>query len=99
MLDGFDCFAVGSLILEGLPMLDKLLAGLRMFTFREPVELIGANGSSEAVFFGKLTLPFALHGLPLAPITLIRRSEFSSLPAERAFEIFSMAQSPNENPL
>ena len=57
-------------------MLDKLLAGLRMFTFRESVELIGANSSSEAVFFGKLTLPFALHGLPLAPIALVRRSEF-----------------------
>ena len=52
MLNGFDCFAVGSLILEGLPMLDKLLAGLRMFTFRESVELIGVDRTSEAVFFG-----------------------------------------------
>ena len=76
MLDGFDCLSIGVLVLEGLPMLNKLLAGLRVLTFREPVELIGANGSSEAVFLGKLALPFALHGLPLAPIALVRRSEF-----------------------
>jgi hypothetical protein len=76
VLDGFDCFAVGSLILEGLPMLDKLLAGLWVLTFREPVKLIGANGPSETVFLGKLALPFALHGLALAPIALIRRGEF-----------------------
>ena len=76
MLDGFDCLSIRVLVLEGLPMLDKLLAGLRMFTFREPVEFIGAYGSSEAVFLGELALPFALHGLPLAPVTLVRRSEF-----------------------
>ncbi len=57
-------------------MLDKLLAGLRVLTFREPVEFIGAYGSSEAVFLGELALPFALHGLSLAPVTLVRRSEF-----------------------
>ena len=57
-------------------MLNKLLAGLRVLTVREPVELIGANGSSETLLFGKQALPFALHGLPLAPIALLRRSEF-----------------------
>ncbi len=41
MLDGFDCLSIGVLVLEGLPMLDKLLAGLRVLTFREPVKLIG----------------------------------------------------------
>jgi len=76
VLDGFDCFAVGSLILEGLPMLDKLLAGLRVLTVREPVELFASNGSGETVFLGELALPFALHGLSLAPVTLVRRSEF-----------------------
>ena len=75
MLDGFYCLSIRVLVLEGLPMLDKLLAGLRMFTFREPVEFIGAYGSSEAVFLGELALPLALHSLALAPVTLVRRSE------------------------
>ena len=32
MLDGFDCLAIGVLVLEGLPMLNKLFAGLRVLT-------------------------------------------------------------------
>jgi hypothetical protein len=104
MLNGFDCFAVGSLILEGLPMLDKLLACLWVLTIREPMKLIGAYGSSEAVFLGELALPFALHGLPLAPIALVRRSEFLlvvvfQLACGKGFRYFEHGQSPNEKPL
>ena len=57
-------------------MLNKLLAGLRVLAIREAVKLIAANCSGETVFLGKPALPFALHGLALAPVTLIRRSEF-----------------------
>ena len=76
MFDGFDGLPIGVLVLEGLPMLDKLLAGLRVLAFREPMKFLGADGSGEAKFLGKLALPFALHGLSLAPIALVRRSEF-----------------------
>jgi hypothetical protein len=76
VFDRFDCFSIGVLVLEGLPMLDKLFAGLRVLAIREAMKLLAANGSGETVFFGKLTLPFSLHGLSLAPVTLVRRSEF-----------------------
>jgi hypothetical protein len=104
MLDGFDCLSIGVLVLKGLPMLNKLLAGLRVLTVREPVELIGANGSSETILFGKQALPFALHGLPLAPIALVRRSEFLlvvvfEFACGKGFRDFKHGQSPNENPL
>ena len=104
VLDGFDCLSIGVLVLKGLPMLNKLLAGLRVLTVREPVELFGSNGSSEAVFFGKLALPFALHGLPLAPIALVRRSEFLlvvvfEFACGKGFRDFEHGQSPNEKPL
>jgi hypothetical protein len=33
MLGGFYCLSIRVLVLEGLPMLDKLFAGSRMFTF------------------------------------------------------------------
>jgi hypothetical protein len=76
VFDGFHCFPVCSWILERLPMLNKLLAGLRVLAIREAMKLLAANGSGETIFLGELALPFALHGLSLAPITLVRRSEF-----------------------
>ena len=57
-------------------MLNKLLAGLRVLAIREAMELICVDRTCETVFFGKSALPFALHGLALAPVTLVRRSEF-----------------------
>jgi hypothetical protein len=76
VLYGFDCLAIGILVLKGLPMLNKLLAGLRVLAVREPVKFIGVDCARETVLLGELTLPFTLHGLSLAPITLVRRSEF-----------------------
>jgi hypothetical protein len=55
-----------------LPVLDKLLAGLRVLAFREPMEFLGTYSTREAVFLGKLALPLALYRLALTPITLIR---------------------------
>ena len=57
-------------------MLNKLLAGLRVLAIRETMKLLAANGSGETVILGEVALPLALHGLSLAPITLVRRSEF-----------------------
>jgi hypothetical protein len=76
VLDRLDCFPIWILILEGLPMLDKLLTCLRMLPFREPMEFLGSNSTRKSVFLGKLALPLALYRLSLTPITLIRRREF-----------------------
>jgi hypothetical protein len=60
-------------------MLHKLLAGMRVLSFREPMEFLGTYSTREAVFLRKPALPLALYRLSLAPITLIRRRKFLAM--------------------
>ena len=76
VLDGSGGLAISIDVFEGLAMLDKLLARLRMLSFRQPLKFNLANGPAEPEFLGQAPLPLSLHLPALAPVALIGRSEF-----------------------
>ena len=70
-----DGLSVRGLVLMLLPVLDKLLAGLRVLAFTQARKFLRANRSREAESPGQPAMPLALNAVALRPIVLFGNRE------------------------
>src|SRR5438046_518403 len=61
---------IGCLVRVGKPLLDQLLSGQRMTTFRQAREVLWINVAAKPEMFGEAALPFAADAFALRVIRL-----------------------------